>query len=320
MSKRIRIGVVGAGAFAKGMHLPALALQDSVELTAVANRSVDSARAAAEPFGIPFCTGDWRELVARDDVDAVLVTTLPEARAEVVRASLQAGKPTFSEAPLATDAATAKELAALAKTKGVLTGYAYPVPFLNGGPVLAEALGQGLIGVPRRASLTTHGHGWLHADPAQVWRARADTRPALLAGLCLGVLVELFGPLSHIDGRLERAFDEADAAPDALDALFECHSGLRGVVQAGWSPRPTPGHGVHVIGTRGALTWDWSTGAVSIAEQAGWRELDRGPAPGPAAWRPPVDFVEAALAGTQHPRDFERAAHEVELAERLALN
>ncbi len=317
MSDRIRIGIVGAGAFAKGMHLPALALQDSVELTAVANRSEESARAAAEPFRIPFSTGDWRELIARDDVDAVLVTTLPEVRAEVVRACLEAGKPTFSEAPLATDSATAAELAALATAKGVITGYAYPVPFLNGGPVLARALEEGLIGEPRRASLTTHGHTWLHADPVQVWRARADTRPPLLAGLCLGILIELFGPLRRLDGRLERAFDGADAAPDALDALFECESGLRGIVQAGWSPRPTPGHGVHVIGTGGALTWDWSTGAVSIAEAQGWRELERGAPPGPAAWRPPIEFVEAVQAGQQHARGFDRAAHEVELAESL---
>lgn len=49
----------------------------------------------------PFCTNDYRELVARDDIDAIGVFSPDNWHAEHVIAALAAGKHTFSEKPMA---------------------------------------------------------------------------------------------------------------------------------------------------------------------------------------------------------------------------
>lgn len=100
---RARIGVIGAGAFARSVLMPTLARTS--DITAVTCATGVSARAAAERFSVPFATTDPAELIGRDDVDAVVIATRHDSHAELVAQSLRAGKHVFVEKPLAIDEA-----------------------------------------------------------------------------------------------------------------------------------------------------------------------------------------------------------------------
>lgn len=73
----LRIGIIGAGGNTRLMHLPGFQKIDGVEVTAVCNRTRESGQKVASEFGIPTVCNEWRELVARDDVDAICVGTWP---------------------------------------------------------------------------------------------------------------------------------------------------------------------------------------------------------------------------------------------------
>lgn len=102
----LRIALVGGGAFAKAVHLPNLkALGDKVALRAVASRTGHNALALARQFGAAYSATAIDEVLADDQVDAVLIATRHDSHGAMVLAALEAGKHVFVEKPLALAAA-----------------------------------------------------------------------------------------------------------------------------------------------------------------------------------------------------------------------
>ncbi|MDZ4064218.1 MAG: Gfo/Idh/MocA family oxidoreductase [Coriobacteriia bacterium] len=100
----IRIGLIGAGGFAKGMHLPNLAeLQSEFRLRAVASRTGHNATATGKRFGADYATTDYREVLADPDIDAVIIATRHDSHARIALEALRAGKHVLLEKPLALD-------------------------------------------------------------------------------------------------------------------------------------------------------------------------------------------------------------------------
>ena len=67
-----RIAVIGLGAIAVE-HLGAYQRNEQAELVAVCDVDLERAKARAERFDVPWATGDYTELLSREDVDAVSV-------------------------------------------------------------------------------------------------------------------------------------------------------------------------------------------------------------------------------------------------------
>lgn len=96
---RVRVGVIGAGTFARSVLMPELGRRGDV--TAVATRTGVSARSTAQRFRASIATTDVAELIASDVVDAVVIATRHNLHAELTVAALEAGKHVFVEKPLA---------------------------------------------------------------------------------------------------------------------------------------------------------------------------------------------------------------------------
>ena len=100
---RLRYGFIGAGAMARG-HMLCLKEIPEAAIVAVADtapESIDAFKAAGAPEGISYCS-EYREVLERDDVDAVLVATPDFTHVDIVTDVLAAGKHVFSEKPAAT--------------------------------------------------------------------------------------------------------------------------------------------------------------------------------------------------------------------------
>ncbi|HUP02325.1 MAG TPA: bi-domain-containing oxidoreductase [Gemmatimonadota bacterium] len=97
----VRIGAIGCGNYASTMLLPHLEKRDDVRLVQVATRSALSSANAARRHGFVRMSTDHQNLLAADDVDAVLILTRHGSHAALVCEALRAGKTVFVEKPLA---------------------------------------------------------------------------------------------------------------------------------------------------------------------------------------------------------------------------
>ena len=97
---RLRLGMIGCGNIAKSSHLPAIAyLNGEAELVATADISAADAEAAAQPWGATAYT-DYRQLIDRNDIDAVIIATPEFLHKEQVVAAAEAGLHVLCEKPM----------------------------------------------------------------------------------------------------------------------------------------------------------------------------------------------------------------------------
>jgi predicted dehydrogenase len=115
----VRIGLVGAGRIAQAAHLPALARAEGATLVAVCDASAALAAGVAARYGVPAYTSA-EEMLARGDLDAVLVAVPDRLHLPVSAEALRAGKHVLVEKPLAGTLADAEELARLAARSGLV--------------------------------------------------------------------------------------------------------------------------------------------------------------------------------------------------------
>ncbi|MBB3111201.1 putative dehydrogenase [Paenibacillus phyllosphaerae] len=99
-NRKFRIGVIGTGSISS-VHLDAYqANSEAAELVAVCDLNEERAAAAAAKYGAAHVYTDYRELLARDDIDGVSICTWNNSHAEISIAALEAGKHVLCEKPL----------------------------------------------------------------------------------------------------------------------------------------------------------------------------------------------------------------------------
>jgi predicted dehydrogenase len=99
-TKPLRVGVVGLG-WAGETHLKNYLKVPGVEVVAVAALEEDRRQAMRDEYGVPGLYEDYREMISRDDIDAVSVATPNHLHAPVSIAALKSGKHVLCEKPLA---------------------------------------------------------------------------------------------------------------------------------------------------------------------------------------------------------------------------
>ncbi|WP_202638655.1 Gfo/Idh/MocA family protein [Bailinhaonella thermotolerans] len=158
------MGLVGAGNVA-ARHADVLAEFPDVRLAAVTDLSLERAAGLAERHGAAVYPhhGDMLE---RERLDAVYICLPPFAHGPVERAVIEAGLPFFVEKPIAIDLGTAESIAALARSRGVLSAVGHQWRYLD----VVQRARELLDGRAVRLAL---GH-WLDKVPPVDWWGRRD--------------------------------------------------------------------------------------------------------------------------------------------------
>lgn len=97
----LRTAVVGCGNIARDAHLPNIVRCEEVVLDTVCDIQPDAARRAAADFGARRWCTDWREVVGSEEIDLVVLCTHTGLRAELIVTCLRAGRPVYTEKPMA---------------------------------------------------------------------------------------------------------------------------------------------------------------------------------------------------------------------------
>ena len=146
----VRLGFIGAGSYSRRVLLPNFRKIPGVEMVVIANSRQESSDAVAEEFGFARAVANWREVVAADDIDALVVGTRTEAHYEMIPPVLEAGRHVLSMNALCRNAAQARELTAKAAEHPNLLTLVYPAGgpayFLREEAMMRHLLDDGYIG------------------------------------------------------------------------------------------------------------------------------------------------------------------------------
>ena len=115
----VRIAVAGAGAFGN-KHLDALANIDEAEVVAIVDPVEAAASKVAEARGISHVATGLDDVLDRDDVDAVILTTPTPMHAGQAIACLEAGKHVEVEIPLCDNLADGRAVVAAQQASGLV--------------------------------------------------------------------------------------------------------------------------------------------------------------------------------------------------------
>jgi predicted dehydrogenase len=186
VSAVLRVGVVGGGLIAQAVHLPNLAaMPERFAIGAIADPSqrVREALAARHPGAAVHA--DWRDLIEREQLDAVVVCAPRATHAAVVRAALDSGLHVFVEKPLCISIEDADSICERTAAGRQVVQVGYMKRYTRAYEAFLEALpgsGDGL----RLVDVVTYDP-WMAREPFVPWSAMtpADDVPAevLAAGV-----------------------------------------------------------------------------------------------------------------------------------------
>ena len=268
--QRIRIGIVGAGANARRRHGPGFKRLDGVELVGVVNSTPESTARAAAEFGITRQYPNWRDLVADNDVDAVLIGTWPNLHCDITCAALEAGKHVLVEARMARNLTEARRMAAAAKAHPQLVAQIVPSPYgLQCGPAIEQIIEEGYLGAIRElVVLGADDLFWDYSQPLH-WRQSAEISGRNI--LSLGILHETalrWAPAPETVFAQFQTFEPQRPVPeecrianvdipDSVQILTTLEGGGRGLYHQSGVALFGPGKQIHLYGSRGTIKVDF---------------------------------------------------------------
>ena len=124
----IRVGMIGFGANTRLRHAPGLLACSNVTLAAVCNRSLESAQAVADEYGIAKVCESWQQVVDDPEIDAICIGTWPYMHCPITLAALENGKHVLTEARMAMDDEQARQMYAASQRHPELVTQIVPSP------------------------------------------------------------------------------------------------------------------------------------------------------------------------------------------------
>ncbi|MEO8685573.1 MAG: Gfo/Idh/MocA family oxidoreductase [Devosia sp.] len=263
MSKRRRLGMIGAG-WVSAYHLPAWRKQlRRVELVAIADPSLDAARARAEQFDIGAVHASAEAMLATERLDIVDICAPREFHAELVQLAAAHGLDILCQKPLATTLPAAQTLLAglpPATQLMVHENWRFRAWYRRA----RQWLDAGLVGDVRQVSLEFLSSGMIAREDGQ---RRALVRQPFFRTqgrlLVMEVLIHqldtlrfLLGEMDVVAARLERSNEDIIAEDVAAATLRRRSDGLlvnvTGNLAVHGKP-PAPSDHLRIFGTTGTL-------------------------------------------------------------------
>lgn len=226
-TNELSIGVLGVGNIGT-VHLQSALAMEGVTVTAAADMSPEL-RGRARSFGVEAVYPDYKDLLERESVDAVVVALPPSLHAEAVEAAADRGAHAFVEKPFATSTEAADRMLAAADDAGVSLGVDHTLRYHPEIRTLKRRYDEGALGRVPLCQISRINDGPFNPPPAaeQVPEWQLDPsgsgHGALLdLGVHLfDVLEWFFGPVevrhAAVDRQLELPYE--DTATVQLEAV-----------------------------------------------------------------------------------------------------
>jgi predicted dehydrogenase len=303
--RTIRVGIVGAGGIVGSTHIPGLRRMPGVEIVAVANRSLESSRRAADEFDIPRAYADWERLLDDDGIDAVLIGTWPYMHRTITLAALESGRHVLCQARMANNAAEAHEMLAASQRHPNLV--CQLVPSSSGYSIdraLLSLLAGGQVGEILSVEVARLQRGFVNFSGELDWRHNPEFSGynVLNVGAIYELMMRWLGPGNRVMAKTrvhvptrrdEQGVQRAATIPDHVEVLYELGNGAPVHMKFSESTGLSRGNNTWIFGSEGTIHVD---NALNIfVGRRGDRELVAYPNPpeGQARHRVEEEFINA---------------------------
>ena len=255
MNDKVRLACVGLGRWAR-VQARGAQRGDVIELVSCYSRDESKREAFRGEFGIPRSAGTLEELLADDEVEGILLTTPNDTHRPLITQALEAGKPVYTDKPIAHTVDDAVAIRDVVAESGVVFAVGHSSRRLSGHRQMRQWIDSGDLGPVSLAEANFSNERGLELTPA-TWRYYASKSPGG-AFIQLGVhhadtLQYLLGPVRSVQAAARRLYTQAEV-PDAVMAILEFESGSLGYLGTGWA---SPGvYTLTLQGTKANLFYD----------------------------------------------------------------
>ncbi|MBQ7719035.1 MAG: Gfo/Idh/MocA family oxidoreductase [Clostridia bacterium] len=365
MRDRLNIGLIGFGMMGR-THACAVENQkwyytpsdpaSKARITAVCTRHADTARTAAEGYGLGYPSTDEDELIYSPDIDIIDISTPNIYHFETAKKAILAKKHVLCEKPLTVTADEAEELARLASENGVTAQIVFNYRFLAPNRLAKRLTDEGRLG-----RILSFDIRYLHSSACDTgkpagWKQTAEYGGGVFNDLgshAVDLIYYICGGFKDIKGRAQIAYPVRTGpdgsewktdADEAFYALAELECGAVGTITASKIAVGTNDDlRYEIYGEKGALKFDlmepnwlwlYDTGdkGGEFGGERGFRKIEcvgRYPSPGdrfpgakaPTGWmRSHIEsyhsFLTAVSSGQKPCPSFDDAAHVQRVLER----
>ncbi|HKI79260.1 MAG TPA: Gfo/Idh/MocA family oxidoreductase [Ignavibacteriaceae bacterium] len=146
--EKTKVAVIGLGGIAQLVHLPNIAKLNSVDVIAVAEVNKNRLSAIADKFKIKERFTDYKELLAKSDVEAVIIATPTGTHKEIALAAIKAKKHILVEKPFTRTYLEAKPIVEAAKRNNCKIMVGLNLRYRPDAMLLKTLINAGEIGEP----------------------------------------------------------------------------------------------------------------------------------------------------------------------------
>ncbi len=310
----MNIALIGLGMVA-GTHIAAIRHSEKdIRLAGVLGRNTDRtqafAKACAEQMGHDVAAFETVQQIADDPaIDAVIVATPPNARADIVTALTQARKPILMEKPVERDLTAARRIVERCEETSTPLGIVFQHRARAASIALKQALERGVLGDIVTVDLRVpwwRDQGYYDA-PGRGSFARDGGGVMISQAIhTLDLVLWLLGPMTGVQAMMRTTPLHRLEAEDWAGALFEMENGAVGTLMATTAAYPGAAESITLQGTRaaahlaaGVLTITHLDGRVDTHGAAATTGGGADPMGFTHAWHQTVieDFVDAVQSG-----------------------
>ena len=280
--KELRIGLIGTGFMGRthsnGYNRVANFFPDleyTPVLKAVCSRNIEKVQAFADQWGYESVETDWRNLIARDDIDAVDICTPNDTHAEISLAAAAAGKMILCEKPLSRNLAEGEKMVEAIEAAGVNSTVWYNYRRLPAVSLAKQIIDSGKLGKIYHYRANFLQDWTISADLPQggegLWRMDVEAAGSGVTGdllaHCIDTAMWLNGAITDVSAVTETFVKErmhqltGKVQPVGIDdaCIFHCHfeNGSLGLFE---STRYARGHKAlytfEINGADASIRWD----------------------------------------------------------------
>jgi len=258
----MKVGIVGCGKVAKGIHIPALLKVKGIEVTAICDINEAEAKRTAEMFSIDRYYTDLSDMLKREDLEMVDICTPPHLHAPMAIQAIEEDCHVLLEKPMTSSASEADEILKVLKNSGVklcvIHNYLFRPIAIKAKSVIERGELGDITGMDVKfldrfdsTSFWEKGH-WCHSMPGGRFGENI-IHPLYL--------IDKFMNISDVVAVHAKKLSDYDwVSIDELKVLLDAEKGMATISMSGNSPRDVTA--VDIYGTKMNLHLDFESSIV----------------------------------------------------------